>query len=209
MHKWKLSYRVLMKLDHFSSLGMIPPPPLPSGHTFRASLFVFIGYFAHLFPAFTEYFASFVVSAAAHAGARTGRRFTCPRLLKPGPRLLKLRCCRLHRKRSLSVVHFVTFLPSIDPRLILPSFLAALCCSSHVVPVCPTFPSLCSSVFASENPILHTSGLLCSPLRGEVSRPVLPACVLVPLSSGGSGGARATVHGATPQSGMLIFCPQY
>lgn len=74
------------------------------------------------------------------------------------------------------------------------------------MPVCPTFPSLCSSVFAAAPlKIQFFTPLGCSPLRGEVSPSVIPACFLlcswknIPLSSGGSRGAPATVHMAKPQ----------
>lgn len=69
---------------------------------------------------------------------------------------------------------------SIDPHLTLPSFLSALGCGSHFVPVCPTFPSLSSSVFAvAPLKIQFFTPLGRSPPRGEVSAPVIPACFLV------------------------------
>lgn len=121
------------------------------------------------------------MSTATHAGNRKRRCVTCPCLIKS-----RLRCGRetqpglFPQKRSFSVVHFVTFPPSIDPKLILPSFLSALCCSSHFVPVCPTFPSLCSSVFAAAPlKIQFFTPLGCSPLWGEVSPSVIPACFLL------------------------------
>lgn len=97
----------------------------------------------------------------------------------------RLRCAKetqpglFPHERSFSVVHFVTFLPSIDPKLILPSLLSALCCSPHFVPVCPTFPSLSSSVFAAAPlKIQFLTPLGCSPLRGAASPSLIPACFL-------------------------------
>lgn len=166
LYKWKLSSRVLMKLDHFSSLGMISislSPSLPplslslaSGHTFPARLFVFSVISRILFLRLANappgrqpimHKPRPLCHFKPHMrGNRKGRLF-CP--IKSG-----LRCDKGSRpglfphERSFWVVRFVTFLPSIDPKLILPSLRSAAALI------------LCLSA-----PLFHRSVHLCSQQR--------------------------------------------